>query len=66
MHGQVAQLVRVSFPYAKVASLIFGQGTYKKQPMNTSIRGTANQCFSLSLSLPLFLSLSCPFLSFFF
>ena len=33
-HGQVAQLVRVSSPYAKVASLIPSQDTYKKQQMN--------------------------------
>ena len=29
----VAQLVRASAPYAKVAGLIPGQGTYKKQSM---------------------------------
>ena len=31
---QVAQLVRVSPQYAKVAGSIPGQGTYKYQPMN--------------------------------
>ena len=33
--GQVAQLVRALSWYPKVASSIPGQGTYKKQPMNT-------------------------------
>ena len=33
--AQVAQLVRASSPYAKVTGSIPGQGTYKKQPMNT-------------------------------
>ena len=32
--GQLAQLVRVSSPYAKVVGSIPGQGTYKKQSMN--------------------------------
>ena len=32
--GQVAQLGRVSSQHTKVANLIPGQGTYKKQQMN--------------------------------
>lgn len=32
--GQVAQLVRESFQYAKVAGSFSGQGTYKNQLMN--------------------------------
>ena len=32
--GQVAQLVWVSSQYTKVAGLIPGQGTYRKQQMN--------------------------------
>ena len=40
--GQVAQLVRASSPYAKVAGSIPGQDTYKNQPMSTSISGTTN------------------------
>ena len=32
--GQVAQLVRASSLYAKVAGSISGRGTHKKQPMN--------------------------------
>ena len=31
--GWVVQLVRVSFPYAKVVGSIPGQGTYKTHPM---------------------------------
>ena len=31
--GLVAQLVRVSSPYAKVVGLMPGQGTYKNQPV---------------------------------
>ena len=54
--GQVAQLVRASAQYAKVLGLIPDQGTYKNQPMDVWIGGTANRCFSLSL--PSSLSLS--------
>ena len=46
--GHVAQLVRALSRYAKVLGLIPGQGTYENQPMNASISGTTNQCFSLS------------------
>ena len=43
--------LRVSSRYTNVVGLIPGQGTYKKQPMNASISGTTNRCFSLSLPL---------------
>ena len=57
--GQVAQLVRMSPPYSKVAGLIPGQGTYKKQPMNAQVSGKTNRHVSLSFSHPLIpLSLS--------
>ena len=46
--GWVAQLVRASSRYAKVAGLIPRQGRYKNQPVNTLISGTPSQCFSLS------------------
>ena len=46
--GQVAQLVRASSWYTMVVGSIPGQGTYKNQPMNASVHGTTNQCFSLS------------------
>ena len=32
--GQIAQLVRASAQYTKVAGSIPGQGAYKKQPMS--------------------------------
>ena len=47
--GWVAQLVRVSSPHTKIVGSIPGQGTYKKQPMNTKIDETTNPWFSLSL-----------------
>lgn len=34
-YGWVGELVRVSSPYTKIAGSILGQGTCKKQPMNT-------------------------------
>ena len=60
--AQAARLVRASSCCAEVAGLTPGQGTYKNQPMNAYISGTAHRCFSLSspiLPLPpsLFLSL---------
>ena len=47
--GWVVQLVRAFSQYAKVVGLIPGQSTHKNQPVNASISGTTNQCFSLSL-----------------
>ena len=44
--------------YVKVVGSIPGQGTYKNQPMNASVSGTTNQCFSPSLSFSAFLPLS--------
>ena len=40
--GWIAQLVRASSRYAKVADSVPGQGTYKNQPMNAYISGTTN------------------------
>ena len=37
-------------PYAKVAGLIPGQDTCKKQPMRVSVSTTATRCLFLSLS----------------
>ena len=45
-----SSVVRPSSQYAKIVGLIPSQGTYKKQPVNTPIRGTTNRCFSLFLS----------------
>ena len=41
--GRVAQLVRTSSQYTKVADPIPSQGTYKNQPVNAQIRGTTNR-----------------------
>ena len=49
--GWVAQLVRASSQYTKVAGSIPGQGTRKTQPMNASVHGAANRSISLSLFL---------------
>ena len=54
--GQAAQLVTGSSRYTKVAGSIPRQGTYKKQPMMTSLSGTTNWCLSLSLSLCLWIN----------
>ena len=50
--GQVSQLVGVLSKHPKVAGLVSGQGTYRKQPM-AKISGTINQCFSLSVTVSL-------------
>ena len=47
--GRVALLVRALSQYAKVVGSIPGQGTHKNQPVNASVSGTTNRCFSLSL-----------------
>ena len=49
--GQVAQLVGASPWYTKVEGSIPGQGTYKNEPMNAWVSGTAIPCFSLFLVL---------------
>ena len=46
--GQAAQFAGAS--YAKVMGLIPSQSTYKNQPINASISGRTNWCFSPSLS----------------
>ena len=48
--GWVGQLVRVLSRNTKVVGLVPGHGTYKNQPMNSSISRITNQ-FSLSLFL---------------
>ena len=44
--GRVAQWVRVSSRYTKVAGSMSSQNTYKKQPINIQISGTINRCLS--------------------
>ena len=39
-----------SSQFTKVAGSIPGQATQKKQPVNVSVSGTTDRCFSLSLS----------------
>ena len=51
--GQIAQLIRGSFHYAKVVGSIPSEGTYKNQSINAYMSGTANQCFFLSSFLSL-------------
>ena len=47
--GRVTQWVRVSSPYAKVAGLLSGQGTYEKQRVNAGMSRATGRCFSLTL-----------------
>ena len=49
--GPVAQLVRASSRYTKVAGSIPGQSTYKKQPMNAYVEQQVNVSLSLSLNI---------------
>ena len=45
--GWVAQLVRPSSWYAKVAGSFPSQGTYKNQPVNAQMGGAADRSLSL-------------------